>query len=166
MTSEERSRLFQQAFHGRTDVVPRYWRSKDSTKRGYSPICENEWKEGICRKPCRTCVNPVYLPLSDAMLLDHFRGGHILGCYPLLPEGTLNFVASDLDNHDGGRDPLKDLLALWEVCQVNEVPLHALRSKSGLGIHAYISSSHPSSHGKQGLYFSLYSGRPVPPEMM
>jgi hypothetical protein len=152
MRDAEKNRLFRKAFEGRTDVVPRYWKSKKGGQ-GYSPICANEWKEGVCRKPCRTCPNAVYVPLSDALLMDHFQGKCILGCYPLLQDGTLHFIASDLDNHDGGKDPLKDLLALWEVCQVNEVPLHAFRSKSGLGIHAYIFFLSPVLAWKARLIF-------------
>jgi hypothetical protein len=153
MKSNEKIVVFRQAFNGRSDVVTRYWRSKDGAKQGYSPMCSNEWKEGLCRKPCRTCVHAAYVPLSDSLLMDHFRGNHILGCYPLLTDGTLNFIASDLDNHDGARDPLKNLLALWEVCQVNDVPLHALRSKSGLGIHAYIFFLSPVLAWKARLVF-------------
>jgi hypothetical protein len=152
----EKIRLYQQAFDGRTDVVPKYWKSKKG-EQGYSPMCSNEWKKGVCLKPkpgaCRTCLNAVYIPLSDSLLLDHFRGKHILGCYPLLPDGTLHFIACDLDNHDGGKDPLKDFLALWEVCQVNEVPLHALRSKSGNGIHAYLFFASPVPAWKARLVF-------------
>jgi TOTE conflict system, Archaeo-Eukaryotic Primase domain len=93
------------------------------------------------------------VPLSNSLLTKHFQGEHILGCYPLLADGTLYFIASDLDNHDGERDPLKDLLALWEVCQVNDVPLHALRSKSGLGIHAYVFFLSPVLAWKARLVF-------------
>ena len=111
MRTPEKIALFRKTFMGRVDVVPRYWKSRDGSKQGYAPICRNEWEEGICRKPCRTCPNAAYVPLSDTLLLDHFRGTHILGCYPLLPDGTLNFIASDLDNHDGGKgeDKKKEL---------------------------------------------------------
>ena len=153
LSNAEKLALFREVFCGRIDVVPRYWSSKDGTKQGYSPMCSNEWKEGLCRKPCRTCSHAAYVPLSDALLLDHFKGKHIIGCYPLLSDGTLHFIAADLDNHDGCRDPLKDLLALWELSQVNEVPLHALRSKSGNGIHAYLFFGSPVPAWKARLAF-------------
>jgi hypothetical protein len=152
-TNTKKMILFQEIFHGRTDVVPRFWRSRDGAKAGYSPICSNEWKEDICKKPCRTCPNAAYVSLSATLILDHLRGKHILGMYPLLDGDVLIFIVSDLDNHDGGKDPLRDLLSLWEVCEVNDVPLYALRSKSGNGIHAYIFFVSPVPAWKARLVF-------------
>ena len=61
--------LFSQTFRGREDVVPRYWESNRTGKKGYSPLCRNEWKEGICHKPCLTCENADYIPLSDEVII-------------------------------------------------------------------------------------------------
>jgi hypothetical protein len=133
--------------------VPRYWKSKDSARLGYSPICGNEWRKGICNKPCRTCPNASYVPLSATLLLEHFRGERILGCYPLLDDNTLNFIACDLDNHGANRDPLADLCRLADVCTLQEVPLHALRSKSGNGYHAYLFFNSPVPAWKARLGF-------------
>ncbi len=131
-------RLFRNAFKGREDIVPRYWKSKDGLRSGFSPLCRNEWKKDLCQKPCRTCNNPVYIPLSDALILDHLRGEHILAVYPLLKNNTCNFVAADFDNHHRlGKSLLEDIKALYEVCQVQEIPCYVLRSKSGSGYHIY-----------------------------
>jgi hypothetical protein len=155
MTVLSKVQTFLNTFHGRRDVVPRYWQSKAALK-GFSPICHNEWKEGVCKKPCRTCPNAQYIPLSESLILDHFKGKHILGVYPLLQGNTLNFIACDLDNHNGDRDPLKDLRALAEVCQVSEIPLYGLRSKSGKGYHAYLFFVHPVPAWKTRIvYFAL-----------
>jgi len=133
-----KARLFRNIFKGREDIVPRFWRSKDGRRSGYSPLCRNEWKAGICQKPCRTCNNPDYIPLSDDLIMDHFKGMHILGVYPLLKNNTCNFVAADFDNHHGqGKDLLEDISALYEVFEVQEIPCYALRSKSGHGYHVY-----------------------------
>jgi hypothetical protein len=156
MQTGEKIKLFQEAFRGRTDVVPRYWKSRDGTKAGYSPICSNEWKRDVCKKPCRTCANASYIPLSATLLLDHFKGKHIVGCYPLLYNNTANFIACDLDDHSGDRNPLADLQRLAEVCSVQEVPLHALRSKSGNGFHAYLFFEAPVPAWKaRAVYFAL-----------
>ena len=135
--------LFRQTFKAREDVVPRYWESNRTGKKGYSPLCRNEWKEGICHKPCHTCENADYIPLSDELILKHFKGEHILGIYPLLEDNTCNFVAADFDNHDGQRDPYKDIKEFYEVCKIQDIPDYVLRSKSGKGFHSYIFFKYP-----------------------
>jgi hypothetical protein len=148
--------IFQQVFKGRTDIVPRYWKSKDGKRQGYSPLCRNEWKDGICQKPCRTCSNSNYIPFSYTLILDHLKGTHVLGVYPLLKDNTCHFTAADLDNHDNERNPLKDVRALCEVCQVNDTPLYVLRSKGGKGYHTYIFFVDPVPAWKARLvYFEL-----------
>lgn len=128
---------FREVFKGRQDIIPKYWESKTG-KSGYSPLCRNEWNEELCNKPCRTCDNADYIPLSDELILKHFQGKHILGSYPLLPDNTCNFIASDFDNHDRVRNPLKDVKEFYEVCNIQEIPSYVLKSKSGNGYHAYI----------------------------
>ena len=59
-TPEEKMQLFIQLFSCRRDVFPHYWENKRSGKAGYSPVCANEWKKGVCYKPkvkCRNCSN-------------------------------------------------------------------------------------------------------------
>lgn len=132
---------FKQVFKGRTDVVPRYWKSKDGKKSGYAPICSNEWKGGICRKPCRTCPNALYVPLSDELLTKHFFGKHIIGIYPLLTDNTCFFAAADFDDHhENGepRNPLRDATEFHAVCEVQGLPAYLERSKSGKGLHAWV----------------------------
>ena len=134
----DRAKLFRSVFRGREDVVPRYWESGNG-RSGYSPHCRNEWKEGSCHKPCQTCINPDYIPLSDSLVIDHFRGKHILGVYPLLQGSYCNFVAADFDDHNNqfGSSLLEDVNAFCEVCEVQEIPCYVLRSKSGHGYHVY-----------------------------
>lgn len=136
MRLEDKIRAFRGVFTGRQNVVPRFWTSKDGKRSGYSPMCKNEWTD-VCRKPCRTCPNADYIPLSDKLIEDHFKGRHILGVYPLLTDNSCHFVAVDLDNHSGDRNPLDDVIAYHEVCEVQEIPSHSLRSKSGRGYHVY-----------------------------
>jgi hypothetical protein len=69
--------LFRQIFRGRQDIVPRHWISKDGKRQGYTPLCKNEWKDEVCQKPCRNCQNADYVPLSDSLILSHFKGNHI-----------------------------------------------------------------------------------------
>jgi len=140
---KEKIKIFKRTFQGRQDITPKYWMSKDGKKNGYGPLCRNEWKEGICQKPCRLCPNADYIPLSDELIMDHFRGNHIIGVYPLSKDNTCHFVAADFDNHNGDRDPLEDVRAYYEACQVQDIPCYVLRSKSGKGYHVYIFFSAP-----------------------
>lgn len=136
-------KLFRHVFKGREDVVAKYWQSR-SGKQGWSPLCRNEWKKGICQKPCRTCSHASYVPLSDELVLDHFYGKKFLGIYPLTKDNTCHFVASDFDNHNGEPDPLIHIRAVSEVCDVQEIPLYVLRSRSGRGYHAYVFFEDPT----------------------
>ena len=49
-TPEEKIQLFLKLFCCRSDVFPRFWENQKSGKKGYSPVCSNEWKNGICFK--------------------------------------------------------------------------------------------------------------------
>ena len=143
MNTVDKIHLFRDTFHGRRDMVPRYWKSKDGQRIGYTPLCRNEWEKGLCQKPCRTCANADYIPLSNPLILDHFKGNHILGVYPLLKGNVCHFIAADFDNHNADREPLIDVKGLYEVCQVQEIPCYVLRSKSGQGFHVYIFFNEP-----------------------
>jgi hypothetical protein len=133
----EKIRLFRKIYCGRQDVVARYWESKKG-RSGYSPLCKNEWKPGICKKPCRNCPNSDYKPLSDSLIKKHLKGEEVLGVYPLLKDNTCHFIAADFDNHDGNKSPLDDVKSFYEVCQVQDIPCYISRSRSGNGYHAHI----------------------------
>jgi len=124
-----------EVFKGRRDVVAKFWQSK-AGKYGYSPMCNNEWT-AVCNKPCWGCTNADYIQLSDSLILDHFKGKHILGIYPLLQDNTCHFIAADLDSGNGS-NPYDDAVKYRECCLVQDLPCYLLRSKSGKGYHAYI----------------------------
>jgi hypothetical protein len=129
--------IFREVFKGRRDIVAERWESKEG-KSGFAPKCGNKWKEDVCKMPCKTCPNADYINLSGELVRHHFSGICVLGVYPLMADNTCNFVAADFDNHDGRRDPRLDILAFYEVCQVQEIPCYVLKSRSGNGYHAYI----------------------------
>jgi len=110
--------LFRAVFRGREDVVPKLFTIHDTngnvTRSGYSPICANFWKDTCPKKAgqkiaCAKCPSKAYVPLSDELLQEHFAGKHILGVYPLLPDGTCWFLAADFDDHTGTGNPLPDV---------------------------------------------------------
>ena len=51
----EKIKLFRSLFRGRDDVYPIRWESSQSGKTGYSPVCANEWRKGVCEKPRIKC---------------------------------------------------------------------------------------------------------------
>jgi hypothetical protein len=135
----DKIRIFSQAFSGREDVVQKFWQSKDSEKSGYNPLCMNQWKKGICHRPCKNCENQDYIPMSDELVENHFRGKHILGIYPLLSDGTCNFMASHFDKDDDvvGLSLLHDVKRFFEACELHKIYCYIFRSKSGKGYHVY-----------------------------
>lgn len=48
---ENKVKLFKSLFLGRQDVFARRFESSKTGKSGYQPVCENEWKAGVCEKP-------------------------------------------------------------------------------------------------------------------
>lgn len=82
--SAEKIRLLMSLFKGRDDVYARKWDSKKKESSGYSPVCLNEWKQGLCGKPkvaCSKCGNKSYAPLDERAVDSHLRGIMVAGIY-------------------------------------------------------------------------------------
>ncbi|MDP2232199.1 MAG: DEAD/DEAH box helicase, partial [Actinomycetota bacterium] len=65
-SSASKIELFQSQFRGRFDAYARRWQSR-SGGSGYSPVCGNEWRSGLCDKrrvKCADCANRELLPLD------------------------------------------------------------------------------------------------------
>ncbi|MBF0466820.1 MAG: DEAD/DEAH box helicase family protein [Nitrospirae bacterium] len=134
--------LFRQLFKGREDVYPKLWVSKNNEKHGYSPVCNNEWKRGVCRKPaikCSKCDNRLYAILDDNVIQRHLKGDITIGVYPLLPDDTCHFLAIDFDEHDWQ----DDITVFIKTCKDNHIPASIERSRSGNGGHVWIFFSEP-----------------------
>jgi len=140
--SEDKVQLFRSLFRGREDVYPRYWKSKKSGKKGYSPVCKNEWKTTLCGKPkvkCSGCPNRDFDPVTDKVIRDHLEGKITIGVYPLLKDETCCFLAIDLDK----KSWMEDANAFLETCRLIKVPAALERSRSGRGGHVWIFFSSP-----------------------
>lgn len=144
----EKIALFRSLFRGREDVFPRRWTNPKSGKSGYSPVCANEWKPGLCRKPaikCGECPNSAFLPVTDAAVGQHLRGSDAkgrdftMGVYPMLPDESCWFLAADFDGEAWHRDAS----AFLETCRIRNVPASLERSRSGSGGHIWIFFSEP-----------------------
>ncbi len=137
----EKISLFRRLFRGRTDVYARRWESLRG-KSGYSPVCGDEWKPGVCRKPqvkCADCACRRLLPLDDQVIYDHLAGKHTAGLYPLLTDDTCGFLAVDFD----GAEWEKDAAAFRKSCRELEIPAALEISRSGNGAHIWIFFSQP-----------------------
>ena len=83
--------LFISLFKGRDDVYAKRWENKIKGASGYSPVCLNQWKTGICGKPkisCSKCEHKMYDVLNEDVIENHLRGNIVVGIYPMLPDET------------------------------------------------------------------------------
>ncbi|OLN30694.1 Type III restriction enzyme, res subunit:DEAD/DEAH box helicase, N- terminal [Desulfovibrio sp. DV] len=158
--------LLRSLYNGRQDVVPRRWEFNGG-RAGYSPMCSvRQTVEcpitrarktgGETRGLCKHCGIKQYQPLTDDLVQKHLDGREVLGCYPLLAGGMCNFIVGDFDNHGGDRDPKKDVLAVSEVAEVQELAFYIFTSRSGAGFHGVLFFDAPVPAWKtRPVYFAL-----------
>ena len=151
---EEKIALFRNLFQGRVDIYPRLWVSRKTSKKGFSPVCNNEWIIGICEKPktkCSECSHRSFAPVTDSVIRGHLEGKHTIGVYPLLTDETCWFLAIDFDKESW----TDDVTAFMETCRNLKIPAALERSRSGKGAHVWIFFSAPvlaSKARKLGCY--------------
>ncbi|HLT20513.1 MAG TPA: DEAD/DEAH box helicase family protein [Thermomicrobiales bacterium] len=141
-SAAEKVALFRRLFLGREDVYPVRFVSKKTGKAGYAPACRNKFIKGVCELPrvkCGACPNQAFMPADGTAVLDHLRGRHVMGVYPLLPDETCWFVAADFD----GPGWIDDVRAFVHVCREAAVPVAIERSRSGNGAHAWFFFNEP-----------------------
>jgi hypothetical protein len=141
-TPERKLALFVGLFRGRVDVFPLRWENAAKAKSGWAPCCANEWKAGVCGKPCvkcGECPNQAFRTPSETELLAHLQGGHVMGVYPLLADDCCWLLAIDLD----GLAWRSDVAAIRAACGEIEVAAEVERSRSGEGAHVWFFFSEP-----------------------
>ncbi len=134
----EKIKLFMALFRGRDDVYAKRWENSKKGTSGYSPVCLNEWKIGLCRKPvgkCNDCDHKSYATLDERVIDEHLRGrgNFVAGIYPLCQDETCYFLAIDFDDGEWQ----KDISTLRETCGDFDIPMAMERSRSGQGGHAW-----------------------------
>jgi hypothetical protein len=93
LSPAERIAIFRRLFHGREDVYAKRWESQQKGTAGYSPACAMEWRRPHCTKPQKKCMECVYSPMMDEVLISHLAGHQTIGVYPMLPDDTCWFLA-------------------------------------------------------------------------
>jgi len=134
---EAKVKLFRSLFQGRDDVYPIRWESKQTGKVGYSPVCANEWRSGICEKPrikCADCKHSLYVPVTDQVIVRHLKGEITAGVYPVLTDDRCRFLAIDFDDDDWREDSR----AVLQTCLQHQLPAALEISRSGNGAHLWL----------------------------
>ncbi len=138
--------LFMSLFKGRDDVYAKRWENKKKGTSGYSPVCLNKWRPGLCAKPkgkCADCAHKAYDVMDEKVIDAHLRGldNFVAGIYPLFSDETCCFLAIDFDEAEWQ----KDISVLRETCFEFRIPLAVERSRSGKGAHAWFFFENPIS---------------------
>lgn len=139
---QDKIELFKRLFCCREDVFPRFWENNKTGKKGYSPVCSNEWVKPICNKPkikCSDCSYQAFIPLDDVSIKGHLQGAHIAGTYAIKVNNTCIFLASDFDK-DSWKE---DVSAYKKAAKEFGVECYVEISKSGNGAHAWIFFEEP-----------------------
>ena len=146
LSLEEKVELFRSIFRGREDVFARRWQSNKSGKSGYQPVCNNEWRVGVCEKgkiQCAECKNRNFKSLDYDDIYCHLEGRDregrdVVGIYPILEDNTCYFLCADFDDKSSLVGYKDDVLAFADVCKEYNIPYSIERSRSGNGAHIWI----------------------------
>jgi hypothetical protein len=138
---DEKINLFMSLFRGREDVYAKRWFSVKNKSSGYSPVCLNEWKTGVCNKGkhrCNKCSNRNFAKLSRNAVFAHLSGNSetandVIGIYPMTEDEYCYFLAIDFDDDDWRRD----ITVFRKTCNDLELTANVERSRSGNGGHVW-----------------------------
>ena len=155
-SAQEKITIFQNLFRAREDVFAVWWQKADGTASGFTPVCINEWRTGVCLKfshgRCKECTCKEYTKWSELNLKKHLAGLKTFGLYSLLLDNTSYFLAIDFDEGNYVGD-VKQFLAL---CHKYELPTYIERSRSGKGMHVWFFFEDKYSASKsRNIFFHL-----------
>jgi hypothetical protein len=138
LSSSEKLQIFRNLFKGKKDVFAVRWEKRDKSASGYTPVCLNEWKQGLCnklkRQKCKDCDNKAYAQFNDYYAEQHLRGNRCYGAYPLLENNTSYFIVADFD----GESWQENAVSFIKKRQKYNLPAYLERSRSGKGGHVWI----------------------------
>lgn len=146
-SAQEKIELFLSVFKGREDVYARRYHSTKTGKSGYTPVCKNEWVNGLCDKKkhkCPECPNREFKPLTAEVVKAHLIGRDplcrdVAAIYPMLEDNTTWLLAADFDEENWQLD----VAAFCKCCKDMGLVPAVERSRSGNGAHVWFFFSEP-----------------------
>ncbi len=141
----EHDALFLSLFRGRESVYPKLWENQSKGRKGYAPVCDNEWVRGVCGKPphgkvkCSECPKQAFRPLDEEAITAHLHGLATIGTYAIREDDTCTFLACDFD----GSGWQSDVFLYQSIAKDLGVGVLVERSRSGNGAHAWVFFSNP-----------------------
>lgn len=148
-STREKKECFLSVFRGREELYARKYYSTKTGKSGYTPVCKNEWAQGLCDKrkyKCADCPNRAFVSLNYEAVKAHLRGNDplcrdVAAIYPMREDNTTWLLAADFDEANWQAD----VAAFRKCCTVLGLTPAVERSRSGNGAHVWIFFSEPVS---------------------
>jgi hypothetical protein len=107
VATQDKIALFLELFRCRESIYPKFWENKRTNKKGYSPVCSNEWISGVCEKPrikCADCKFQAFAPLDSSVAEAHLKGLITIGTYAIKEDDKATFLACDFDGQGWRED--------------------------------------------------------------
>lgn len=148
-STQEKIECFLSMFRGREELYARRYYSTKTGKSGYTPVCKNEWVQGLCDKrryKCADCPNRAFVSLNYEAVKAHLRGDDplcrdVAAIYPMCEDNTTWLLAADFDEANWQAD----VAAFRKCCTVLGLTPAVERSCSGNGAHVWLFFSEPVS---------------------
>lgn len=120
-SAQEKIAFFLSMFKGREGIYAKRYYSVKSGKSGYTPVCKNEWVEGLCDKRmhrCPECPNRECIPLSYEAIKAHLLGRDLYcrdaaAVYPMLEDSKTWLLVVDFDEENWKLD----VTAFCKTCE-------------------------------------------------